>query len=172
MSDESYYTILGISETATQDEIERVYRRIAGAYHVLSDSIQRSRYDQQLVQQRAVFLLPTAPPEAAATPPLDCHSSLPAYPVKYSRWPSAEPQPQAGESDSVWRNLAPWTGVLLLLAFPLSMLFVFDSRFGRLGVLLLTVPALICCLSYLGSFLSRRARQVEQARLRHHHHLR
>jgi len=52
MGDKTYYTVLGISETASQDEIDRAYRSSIEAYHVLSDSIQRSFYDQQLAQSR------------------------------------------------------------------------------------------------------------------------
>lgn len=171
MSDQSYYTILGICETATQDEIERAYRNFVEAYHVLSDSIQRSRYDQQLAryrQQDAFFLLPTEPPKAAATPPLPSHTSLADYPVKYLTWPSARPQPQAGEANSDWWDLAPLAGVLLLLAFPLCLMFAFDSHLGWSAVLVLTVPvlarwSLVC--------LGRSVVQLRQARLPCHHHL-
>jgi len=52
MSDQTYYTVLGISETASQDEIDRAYRSSIEAYQVLSDSTQRSTYDQQLAQGR------------------------------------------------------------------------------------------------------------------------
>ena len=52
MSDKTYYTVLGISETASQDEIDRAHRRSIEAYRVLSDSTQRSFYDQQLAQGR------------------------------------------------------------------------------------------------------------------------
>ncbi len=70
MSDETHYTVLGISEAATQDEIERRYREFIAAYHVLSDSTQRTSYDQQLAQgcQQNVPSSP-ATPKAAATPP-------------------------------------------------------------------------------------------------------
>jgi curved DNA-binding protein CbpA len=65
MSDETYYTVLGISETATQDEIDRAYRNFIEAYHVLSDSTQRSCYDQQLAERRQQNAI--APPKAAPT---------------------------------------------------------------------------------------------------------
>jgi curved DNA-binding protein CbpA len=52
MSDKTHYTVLGISETATQEEIDREYRKFVEAYHVLSDSSQRSSYDQRLAQHR------------------------------------------------------------------------------------------------------------------------
>ena len=72
MSGETYYTVLGISKTATQDEIERAHRNFVEAYHVLSDPTQRSSYDQQLAQygsQNAAFR-PPPPPKAATTSPL------------------------------------------------------------------------------------------------------
>ncbi len=70
MSDDTYYTVLGIPETATQGEIERSYRGVVAAYHVLSDSTQRSSYDQQLAlyRQRNAAASPS-PPKAAANPP-------------------------------------------------------------------------------------------------------
>jgi curved DNA-binding protein CbpA len=68
MSDETYYTVLGISETATQDEIDRAYQNFIEAYHVLSDSTQRSSYDQQLTErQRQKPPAPIGPPEVAPT---------------------------------------------------------------------------------------------------------
>ena len=173
MSDESYYTILGISETATQDEIDRAYRNFIEAYHVLSDSIQRLRYDQQLAQYRqkdAFYLLPTEPPKAAATPPLLSHASLADYPVTYVTSPSAGPEPQAGEADSDWWDLAPLAIVLLLLAFPLCVMFAFNSHLGRSVVLVLTVPVLAVLARWSLVCLGKRALQVEQARLPYHHH--
>jgi len=71
MSDGTYYTVLGISDTATQDEIDRAYRSVIEAYRVLSDSTQRSSYDQQLALHRQQYTpTPTAPPKAALTCPL------------------------------------------------------------------------------------------------------
>jgi curved DNA-binding protein CbpA len=66
VSDETYYTALGVSETATQDEIDRAYRNFIEAHHVLSDSTQRSSYDQQLAQHRQQRT--PASPKAATTP--------------------------------------------------------------------------------------------------------
>jgi len=52
MSDDTHYSVLGIPETATQGEIERRYQSFIEAYQVLSDSTQRSSYDQHLAQGR------------------------------------------------------------------------------------------------------------------------
>jgi curved DNA-binding protein CbpA len=68
MSDKTYYTVLGISETATQDEIDRAYQNFIEAYHVLSDPTQRSSYDRQLAERRGQSPPSTTePPEAAPT---------------------------------------------------------------------------------------------------------
>src|ERR1019366_1644248 len=107
MSDDTYYTILGISETATQDKIDRAYRNFIEAYQVLSDPTQRSFYDQQLVERRQHNApAPTTPPRAAATFPPPSRISL----------PSARPQPQAGERGIDWRDFAPVAGILCLFS--------------------------------------------------------
>lgn len=68
MSDGTYYTVLGILETATRDEIDRAYWSFIEAYRVLSDSTQRSSYDQYLALRRQQYApAPAAPPEAAST---------------------------------------------------------------------------------------------------------
>jgi hypothetical protein len=118
MSDHTYYTILGISETATQDEIDRAYRTFIEAYQVLSDSTQRSSYDQQLVQHRQQNAPPpTTPPKAAATFP----------PPSYTSSPILQPQPEAGKRGIDWRDFGPVVGILCVLApVALTMRFVFD----------------------------------------------
>jgi curved DNA-binding protein CbpA len=105
MSVDGYYVVLGIPETATQDEIKRAYRRlirqihpdrfpncspywksatekksreVIEAYYVLSDSAQRSSYDQQLARHRQQHApAPPPPQQRAATtfPPRLLHSA-------------------------------------------------------------------------------------------------
>lgn len=133
MSDDTYYTVLGIPETATQDEIKRAYRKlirrvhpdkfpdaslewkltieeksreIIEAYHVLSDSTQRSSYDQQLAhyRQQNVPAPRTRGPKAATTPP----------PHSYTSPQNPRPQPQAGMGVPNWGAVAV---ILVVVAF-------------------------------------------------------
>ena len=79
MRDETYYTILGLSETATQEEIDRAFRSCVEAYEVLSDSPQRSSYDLQLAEHRQQQApVPTAP--SKTVPP------CPLYPEVFSKY--------------------------------------------------------------------------------------
>jgi curved DNA-binding protein CbpA len=162
MSDDTHYTILGITETATQDEINRAYRSFIEAYQVLSDSTQRSSYDQQLVQYRQQNApAPTTPPKAAATFPRPSHTSLPSA------------QPQAGERGIDWRDFAPVAGILCVLAPVALMSFVFHSDMAESGwflglTVLLTVFVLARWTSNrVGFLLSRRfSNRLEKSQAR------
>jgi len=66
MSADTYYAVLGIPETATQDEIQQAYRDFVQAFGVLSDSAQRLTYDQQLEQRRKQDA--PAPPQLHVAP--------------------------------------------------------------------------------------------------------
>ena len=124
MSDETHYTVLGISEAATQDEIDRRYRNLIEAYHVLSDLTQRTSYDQQLAQgcQQNAPSSP-APPKAAATPPA---LSLPFPPIEFG-WDKGacclfpprdtsppNTRPQNDERGFPW---GLWVAILFLFAY-------------------------------------------------------
>ena len=113
MSDETHYTVLGIPEGATQDEIKRAYRELIRqvhpdhvpnaspywkraaeekskelneAYHVLIDPKRRWSYDEQLARHRGRFVPASTSwsPEVDVTPP---HGSdnRPSDPQKRSR---------------------------------------------------------------------------------------
>jgi curved DNA-binding protein CbpA len=133
MSDDTYYTVLGIPETATQGEIERRYRGVVAAYQVLSDSTQRSSYDQQLAlyRLRNAPVLPLPPKASANRPPITTFFRLEGldYPkgtsclfpretsstqkerVSYVGWVELRPQPTIGE------HLGFLAVILFLFAF-------------------------------------------------------
>lgn len=56
--DETYYSVLGIPETATQDQIEQAFRKRSEAYGVLSNPTQHSSYDQRLADCRFARSIP------------------------------------------------------------------------------------------------------------------
>jgi curved DNA-binding protein CbpA len=120
MRNETHYTALGISETATHDEINRAYQNFIEAYQVLSDSNQRSSYDQQLAQHRqqnAAARPPQPPPKSATTSPAKAaHSLLPGY----TSPPNLRPQPQSGEPPRSYHGwdynpLSVMTAILILI---------------------------------------------------------
>jgi hypothetical protein len=142
MSDDTHYTVLGISETATQYEIDRAHRSLIEAYDVLSDSTRRSSYDQQLAQHRKQNApAPTAPPKTAGTAP-----------PSYTSLPSAQPQQQVGKRDIEWWDLAPLVGVLFVLA-PWCMLVVFDSDLVALMSVVSLVLTVIVLARWSSAFL-------------------
>ena len=116
----THYTVLGLSETATEYEIKRAYRRLIRqihpdkfanaspgwklasekesrelneAYYVLSDSTQRSSYDQYLAQHRQQHdpPQPTQPIAAKTSPP---RSHTPP--------PTPRSRPQTGQKAPQW----------------------------------------------------------------------
>ena len=98
MSDCTYYTVLGLPETATQSEIERKYRELNTAYLVLSDLTLRSTYDQLLAQHRKQ--------RASVTP-----RSRSSYEPEHS---DLQLRPQTDESGLNWGALAI---IVLLFGF-------------------------------------------------------
>jgi curved DNA-binding protein CbpA len=120
ISGDTHYTVLGISETATEYEIKRAYRRLIRqihpdkfanaspfwklasekksrelieAYYVLSDSAQRASYDQYLAQKRQQHHPPLPPqPIAAKTSPPSSHTPS----------PSPRPHVRAGQKATEW----------------------------------------------------------------------
>jgi curved DNA-binding protein CbpA len=122
MSDETYYTALGVSETATQDDIDRTYRNFIEAYRVLSDSVQRSSYDQQLGQHRQHT---PASPKAATTPtPLSANlefssgcDGLEYAKGSYCRFPrySSPPADKRFEEEPIRNPWAVMASILMLI---------------------------------------------------------
>jgi DnaJ-domain-containing protein 1 len=138
-SRDTYYVVLGIPETATQVVIKRAYRglikrvhpdkhpdasaywklaveqdsrRIIEAYKVLSDSTQRSAYDQQLALYRQQHTPP--PPLKAATASASRSYTSPA---------DRRPQTRVGWMGQNWAFLA----ILLILSAALSLLLYIAS---------------------------------------------
>jgi len=140
MTPETYYTVLGISESATQDEIKRAYRElirqvhpdtvpnasaywrraaeesskeINEAYHVLTDSARRSSYDEQLAEYRRQQAAPAPSPSvwrAAGTPP-----------PRSNGWPTAPASPERSTQKQTgrgynWQPLQRWAGNYPVLA--------------------------------------------------------
>jgi curved DNA-binding protein CbpA len=140
MSGDTYYVVLGIPETATQDEIKRAYRRlirrvhpdkfpdaspywklaveqssrkVIEAYYVLSDSTQRSLYDKELARYRQKYASAqpsTLHPRTATTSP----------PRSYTSPSKPRPQPRAGQKELKWfatflRSIMITAAILLML---------------------------------------------------------
>jgi endogenous inhibitor of DNA gyrase (YacG/DUF329 family) len=126
MSDDTYYTVLDVSENATQAEIKTAYRNllkkihpdtvstlspelrrtaedltkeIIEAYEVLSDAGKRCDYDQLLAEYRQQSA-PAAPPSGPKpAPPREPKAARTSTPRPYTSPPTRAPQPRAG----AWR---------------------------------------------------------------------
>jgi curved DNA-binding protein CbpA len=139
MSGDTYYVVLGISETASQDQIKRAYRRlirrvhpdkfpdappywklaveqksrkVIEAYYVLSNSTKRSFYDQQLAQYRQQHSAPTPHPRTAPT-----SGSSPTP-------PNPRPPTQARQRWSTLGFGAFLGGILIAAAILLTLLYI------------------------------------------------
>lgn len=139
MSDDSYYTVLGVSESATQDEIKQAYRdlirqvhpdsvpnasaywkraaeerskAINVAYHVLSDPDQRTSYNEQLAKYlRRLIPAAPSPPIVKITPPRSYHQA------PYSE----RPQKEIKRHGYNWQPLKLWAAEYPLLACSLCV---------------------------------------------------
>jgi hypothetical protein len=145
MSDDSYYTVLDVSEGATQDEIKQAYRRlirevhpdsvpnasgywrraaeerskaINEAYGVLSDPDQRASYNEQLAR----YLGRPVP-----TPPSTLIVKI-TLPRSYHRAPySDRPQRKTKPRGYNWQPLKLWAAQYPLLACSLCVLALLPS---------------------------------------------
>lgn len=140
MRDDSYYTVLGISETATLDEIRRAYRdlirqvhpdsvpnasaywRLAAeerskeineAYHVLLDPDQRASYNDQLAKYlgRPVAVPSPSPLKVKVTPRTHSRPRL-----------SDRPREGTNRRGYNWQPLKRWAAKYPLLACSLGVL--------------------------------------------------
>jgi curved DNA-binding protein CbpA len=135
MSDDTYYAVLGIPESATQAQIKGAYRdlirqvhpdsvpnaspywkraaeerskELNEAYHVLIDPDQRSSYDEQLARYRRKAVTvprPSSPLEVEVTPA-----------------PNPVPRQQTHKRGYNWQPLKRWAGRYPLLACCLGVL--------------------------------------------------
>lgn len=149
LSGVTYYNVLGIPETATEGEIKRAYRRlirqihpdkfpnssphrksaaekrsgeVIEAYYVLSDSAQRSSYDQQLARhrQQPAEAPPPQQQRAATTSPPRSHTSPPS-PRRRRRTGHPEPKDKSRKRAT---EILLFCGTLLIAAVILLTLFI------------------------------------------------
>lgn len=146
MSADTYYTVLGIPETATQDKIQQAYRDFVQAFGVLSDSAQRLTYDQQLAQRRKQDAAAT--PQLLSTPP----------PLLLDRGQSRASGLPIIESISQ-PNWGVWA-VLLILGTIWYMLFGAFERIALFYPVLVGVFVLTLLLPGLLSAVAKRRREL------------
>jgi curved DNA-binding protein CbpA len=149
MTGDTHYLVLGIPETATLAEIKHAYRalmrqihpdrfpnaspywklsveerskKVIEAYCVVSDSTQRSSYDQQLAQYRRRYASAPQPKSPTTTPPRKAATT--SRPHSYPSPPNPRPK-----MESVQMGLLRFFVGFLILATLFSGIFDFPSLF-------------------------------------------
>ncbi|HYM74592.1 MAG TPA: J domain-containing protein [Candidatus Dormibacteraeota bacterium] len=154
MSDATYYSVLGVSETATQSEIKAAYRNllkkihpdtvstlspdlrrlaedatkdITAAYSVLSDPSKRSQYDVELGKHRLGSVPSLTPPDIRRGPQVRSQTSPPASDFRSQEQVLNDEAPQSVLGG--WATKHPALAILaviLVLVLVILLHFEFD----------------------------------------------
>jgi hypothetical protein len=160
MSDETYYTVLNVKETASASEIKTAYRdlikkvhpdtitnlapylkKIAEdkakdaieAYTVLSSATKRRDYDRQLAEYRRQTMPPAPPGPKTTPPPAATSATSPPRPTRAATSHASRPRPQAVRWLGYnWAPLMRWSREHPLVVFTVlfSVVFIIASLFS------------------------------------------
>jgi hypothetical protein len=160
MSDETYYTVLNVKETASASEIKTAFRdlikqvhpdtitnlapclkniaedkakEIIEAYTVLSSATKRRDYDRQLAEYRRQTMPPAPPGPKTTPPPAATSAASPLRPTRAATSHASRPRPQAVRWLGYnWAPLMRWSREHPLVVFTVlfSVVFIIASLFS------------------------------------------
>ena len=112
----NYFTCLGISETASEQEIKSAYRRMALKYHPDVTTLPKEQAEQKMILLNEAYRV-LSDPQTRACYIRELHAAQPQAPAHSAKPPPSTPYsaPEPGLADKVAQAFGTLLGILIPL---------------------------------------------------------